>query len=58
MFNTGEELVRSENGLISTVAFQAGPNAKPIYALEGSIAVAGSAIKWYVLLQMELGRWD
>lgn len=48
LFNTGEELVRSENGLISTVAFQAGPNAKPIYALEGSIAVAGSAIKWYV----------
>ena len=48
LFNTGEELVRSENGLISTVAFQAGPDAKPVYALEGSIAVAGSAIKWYV----------
>lgn len=46
LFNTGEELVRSENGLISTVAFQAGPDAKPVYALEGSIAVAGSAIKW------------
>ena len=46
LFNTGEEVVRSENGLISTVAFQPGPKAKPVYALEGSIAVAGSAIKW------------
>ncbi|OCF33467.1 glycerol kinase [Kwoniella heveanensis CBS 569] len=46
LFNTGEECVRSEYGLISTVAFQAGPDAKPVYALEGSIAVAGSAIKW------------
>ncbi|WWC88563.1 glycerol kinase [Kwoniella dendrophila CBS 6074] len=46
LFNTGEECVRSNYGLISTVAFQAGPDAKPVYALEGSIAVAGSAIKW------------
>ncbi|KIS02117.1 glycerol kinase [Cryptococcus deuterogattii 2001/935-1] len=46
LFNTGEDIVRSNYGLISTVAFQAGPNSKPIYALEGSIAVAGSAIKW------------
>jgi len=28
------------------VAYQAGPGAKPVYALEGSISVAGSAIKW------------
>jgi glycerol kinase len=48
LFNTGEEVVRSENGLISTVAYQAGKDAKPVYALEGSIAVAGSAIKWCV----------
>lgn len=46
LFNTGEEVVRSQNGLISTVAYQAGKDAKPVYALEGSIAVAGSAIKW------------
>ncbi|ODN81707.1 glycerol kinase [Cryptococcus amylolentus CBS 6039] len=46
LFNTGEEIVRSNYGLISTVAFQPGPDAKPVYALEGSIAVAGSAIKW------------
>ncbi|KIJ55610.1 hypothetical protein M422DRAFT_41547 [Sphaerobolus stellatus SS14] len=46
LFTTGLEPVTSANGLISTVAYQAGPNAKPVYALEGSIAVAGSAIKW------------
>jgi glycerol kinase len=46
LFNTGNEAVRSKNGLLSTVAFQPGPDAKPVYALEGSIAVAGSAIKW------------
>ncbi|KAG9005870.1 Glycerol kinase, partial [Tulasnella sp. 427] len=46
LFHTGNEVVISKNGLIGTVAYQAGPNAKPAYALEGSIAVAGSAIKW------------
>jgi glycerol kinase len=48
LFNTGEAVVRSENGLISTIAYQPGPGTKPVYALEGSIAVAGSAIKWCV----------
>jgi glycerol kinase len=48
LFNTGEDVVRSKNGLISTVAYQPGPDSKPVYALEGSIAVAGSAIKWCV----------
>jgi len=46
LFCTGHDIVRSRNGLVGTVAFQAGPNAKPVYALEGSIAVAGSAIQW------------
>lgn len=46
LFNTGESIVESKHGLLSTVAYQAGPDAKPVYALEGSIAVAGSAIKW------------
>lgn len=36
LFNTGTEVVKSENGLLSTVAYQAGPNATPYYALEGS----------------------
>ncbi|KAI3614227.1 glycerol kinase [Moniliophthora roreri] len=46
LFNTGGEIVQSRHGLLSTVAYQAGPDAKPVYALEGSISVAGSAIKW------------
>ncbi|KIY68901.1 glycerol kinase [Cylindrobasidium torrendii FP15055 ss-10] len=46
LFNTGEEIVESSHGLLSTVAYQAGPNAKPVYALEGSTSVAGSAITW------------
>ncbi|MGD7705914.1 glycerol kinase GlpK [Microlunatus sp. Y2014] len=43
--NTGTEIVRSEHGLISTVAYQLG-DADPVYALEGSIAVAGSLVQW------------
>ncbi|KAM6497023.1 glycerol kinase [Amanita muscaria] len=46
LFCTGSEMVKSSHGLVSTIAYQAGPNAKPVYALEGSISVAGSAIKW------------
>jgi glycerol kinase len=45
LLNTGEELVRSQNGLLTTVCYQFGSN-KPIYALEGSIAVTGSAVQW------------
>jgi len=36
LFNTGTEVVQSNNGLLSTVAYQNGPNGKPHYALEGS----------------------
>jgi len=43
--NTGTTRVRSEHGLLTTVAYQwAGEPA--VYALEGSIAVTGSAIQW------------
>jgi glycerol kinase len=45
LLNTGEEVVRSTNGLLTTVCYQFG-DAKPIYALEGSIAVTGSAVQW------------
>ncbi|MFC7457500.1 glycerol kinase GlpK [Brachybacterium sp. GCM10030267] len=45
LINTGEELVRSENGLLTTVAYKIGEN-KPVYALEGSIAVTGSLVQW------------
>ncbi|PIL25251.1 hypothetical protein GSI_13140 [Ganoderma sinense ZZ0214-1] len=46
LFCTGDEIVLSNHGLLSTVAYQDGKDGKPVYALEGSIAVAGSAIKW------------
>ncbi|EUA24876.1 carbohydrate kinase, FGGY family [Mycobacterium xenopi 3993] len=45
MLNTGEKIVRSQHGLLTTVCYQFG-NAKPVYALEGSIAVTGSAVQW------------
>jgi glycerol kinase len=45
LLNTGEEIVRSKNGLLTTVCYQFGEQ-KPIYALEGSIAVTGSAVQW------------
>jgi glycerol kinase len=45
LLNTGEKIVRSSNGLLTTVCYQFG-DAKPVYALEGSIAVTGSAVQW------------
>ncbi|QCR52426.1 glycerol kinase [Brachybacterium sp. SGAir0954] len=45
LINTGEELVRSENGLLTTVAYKIG-DSKPVYALEGSVAVTGSLVQW------------
>jgi glycerol kinase len=45
LLNTGTELVRSKAGLLSTVCYRFGDEA-PVYALEGSIAVTGSAVQW------------
>jgi glycerol kinase len=45
LLNTGTELVRSKQGLLTTVCYQFGKEA-PVYALEGSIAVTGSAVQW------------
>ena len=45
LLNTGEELVRSKAGLLTTVCYQFA-GSKPVYALEGSIAVTGSAVQW------------
>ena len=45
LLNTGTDLVRSQNGLLSTVCYQFG-DQPPVYALEGSIAVTGSAVQW------------
>jgi glycerol kinase len=45
LLNTGESPVYSKNGLLTTVCYQFGDH-KPVYALEGSIAVTGSAVQW------------
>ncbi|MCB0914778.1 MAG: glycerol kinase GlpK [Actinobacteria bacterium] len=45
LVNTGEELVRSENGLLTTVAWQH-PDGTREFALEGAVFVTGSAIQW------------
>jgi glycerol kinase len=45
LINTGTELVRSSCGLLTTVCYKLGDQA-PVYALEGSIAVTGSAVQW------------
>lgn len=44
LMNTGEEMVMSKHGLITTIA--ACSDNKAIYALEGSVFVAGAALQW------------
>lgn len=45
LLNTGTEIVRSKNGLLSTLCYKFG-DQPAMYALEGSVAVTGSAIQW------------
>jgi glycerol kinase len=45
LLNTGRDIVPSKAGLLTTVCYRVG-NADSIYALEGSIAVTGSAVQW------------
>ena len=45
LLNTGREVVPSKAGLLTTVCYRIRDSA-PIYALEGSIAVTGSAVQW------------
>jgi glycerol kinase len=45
LLNIGTTPIRSEHGLLTTVCYQFG-DAAPVYALEGSIAVTGSAVQW------------
>jgi len=45
IFNTGEEIIHSKNGLLTTLGYKLG-DAPAHYALEGSIAVTGSLIQW------------
>lgn len=46
LFNTGLEIIDSQHGLTTTVAYKLGPSASTIYALEGSAPNAGSVITW------------
>lgn len=45
LMNTGQNPQLSTNGLLTTLAYQL-PGQKAVYALEGSVAVAGSLIQW------------
>jgi glycerol kinase len=45
LLNTGRDIVPSNAGLLTTVCYRIGA-ADAIYALEGSIAVTGSAVQW------------
>ena len=45
LLNTGGEIVPSRSGLLTTVCFKMG-ESDAVYALEGSIAVTGSAVQW------------
>jgi glycerol kinase len=45
LLNTGNEIVHSRHGLITTLCYRFG-NDKPVYALEGSIAIAGALVQW------------
>ncbi|THV72404.1 glycerol kinase [Aureobasidium pullulans] len=46
LYNVGEKPTISTHGLLATVAYDFGRNRKPVYALEGSVAVAGSGVKF------------
>ncbi|RZF46022.1 hypothetical protein LSTR_LSTR004735 [Laodelphax striatellus] len=46
LYNTGSNKAFSTHGLVTTVAYQLGPKKSAVYALEGSVAVGGAAIKW------------
>ena len=45
ILNTGTEIVFSKNGLLTTVCYQF-EGEKPVYALEGSIAITGALVQW------------
>ncbi|MFP4256429.1 MAG: glycerol kinase GlpK [Desulfobacterales bacterium] len=45
LLNTGEEPVQSKHGMLTTLAYQI-RGQKPVYCLEGSIAVAGALVQW------------
>jgi glycerol kinase len=44
VLNTGKKLIYSKNGLLSTIASD--ERGKPVYAMEGSVFIAGAVIQW------------
>jgi len=46
LLNTGTQAVASQRGLLTTIAWQLGQAGAAIYALEGSVFIAGAAIQW------------
>jgi len=44
LMNTGEQIPHSDSGLVATIAW--GRNGKTLYALEGSVFIAGAALQW------------
>jgi glycerol kinase len=46
LMNTGTTPVQSSQGLLTTIAYQTSAEAKPVYALEGSVAVGGAVVTW------------
>ncbi|MFF3325035.1 glycerol kinase GlpK [Streptomyces sp. NPDC002889] len=46
LLNTGTDVVRSRNGLLTTVAYKVA-DQPAVYALEGPIAVTGSLVQWF-----------
>jgi glycerol kinase len=45
LLNTGEHIVQSQNGLLTTLGYKIG-SQPAVYALEGSIAIAGALVQW------------
>ncbi|MGY6214535.1 glycerol kinase GlpK [Methylolobus aquaticus] len=45
LLNTGEEMRPSQHGLLTTAAWQL-VGSRPVYALEGSVAIAGALVQW------------
>ncbi|XP_033122765.1 glycerol kinase-like [Anneissia japonica] len=46
LYNTGQEAVQSSHGMLTTVAYKLGPNEPTVFALEGSVAITGAAVRW------------
>jgi glycerol kinase len=46
LLNTGQEPVASRHGLLTTLGYQVS-GEKPVYCLEGSIAIAGALVQWF-----------